>query len=114
MVRISAHEYCPGHGTEPAGDASDRRAIECPTCSPADDAPRHGTALLREHRSVRRHLVEDHGLTGAEVADLSDAAVHGIHDGSHATTWAYARDLPHTAETVEDSRWRLTLPRVRS
>lgn len=30
---MSAHEYCPGHGTEPTGEPSDLRAIECPRCT---------------------------------------------------------------------------------
>jgi hypothetical protein len=30
---MSAHDYCPGHGTEPTGDASDLRVIECSLCA---------------------------------------------------------------------------------
>jgi diadenosine tetraphosphate (Ap4A) HIT family hydrolase len=55
----------------------------------------HGTRLGREHRSVRRHLVEDHGVDQAQVDAWSDGAVHGHHDGVHGKTWAYADNLPH-------------------
>jgi hypothetical protein len=56
----------------------------------------HGTRLGRDHRSVRQHLVEDHGCSPGHVGALSDGGVHGMHDGAHGVTWAYAEDLPHT------------------
>jgi hypothetical protein len=55
----------------------------------------HGTYLGRRHRSLRRHLVEDHSLPKETAALLSDGGVHGLHDGRHQQTWAYAYDLPH-------------------
>lgn len=64
---------------------------------PDDDARTwtHGTRLGRDHKSVRRHLREDHGVPWAEIRRMSDGAVHGLHDGAHGTPWAYAYDLPH-------------------
>jgi hypothetical protein len=56
----------------------------------------HGSRLGREHLSVRTHLLEDHGVDRQDIADASDGALHGLHDGKHATTWAYSKDLPHT------------------
>jgi hypothetical protein len=57
----------------------------------------HGTQLGREHRSVRQHLVEDHGVRQDQLDEWSDGAVHGHHDSVHSRTWAYAEDLPHPA-----------------
>lgn len=57
----------------------------------------HGTRLGRDHRSVRQHLVEDHGVSQAQADAWSDGAVHGHHDGVHRDTWAYAHDLVHPA-----------------
>lgn len=57
----------------------------------------HGTRLGREHRDVRVHLVEDHGVPQEQIDGWSDGAVHGHHDGVHRKTWAYADDLPHPA-----------------
>lgn len=57
----------------------------------------HGTRLGREHRSVRQHLIEDHGENPVKVEQWSDGAVHGAHDGAHGVTWAYAQNLPHPA-----------------
>lgn len=63
-----------------------------------DDKPwTHGTRLGREHRSVREHLVEDHGVPQAQVDAWSDGAVHGHHDGVHRKICAYAENLPHPA-----------------
>jgi hypothetical protein len=55
----------------------------------------HGGELGRSHRSVRRHLVEDHGFNAVDLETLSDASVAGLHDRDHHTTWAYASDLAH-------------------
>lgn len=54
----------------------------------------HGR-LGAEHRSVRQHLIEEHGSDPGWAGDASDGAIHGKHDGLHGTTWAYAHDLPH-------------------
>jgi hypothetical protein len=59
------------------------------------DSWTHGTRLGRAHRSVRQHLIEDHGVSQDQVDAWSDGAVHGHHDGVHRTTWAYAEDLAH-------------------
>lgn len=65
--------------------------------APQVDVWTHGTRLGREHRSVRQHLIEDHGENPAKVERWSDGAVHGAHDGAHGATWAYAQNLPHPA-----------------
>lgn len=81
--------------------ADDPPAGPDPEPDPEPDDPRptrrwvHGTHLGRSHTSVRTHLVEDHGLSVHQVDALSDGAVHGLHDGRHDRTWAYAYDLPH-------------------
>lgn len=53
---------------------------------------RHGTRLGVEHRSVRQHLIEDHGMTPEEARRLSDGGVHGWHDGD-LMPWC-SRTLP--------------------
>ena len=55
----------------------------------------HGSRLGREHRSLRQHMCEDHGLTKDELKGVSDAGVDGWHNRLHDKTWAYAFDLPH-------------------
>jgi hypothetical protein len=60
-----------------------------------EDTWTHGTRLGRAHRSVGRHLVEDHGTAPGWVETASPGSVHGKHDRLHAQTWAYADDLPH-------------------
>lgn len=55
----------------------------------------HGTRLGRDHTSLALHLVEDHGYHVDYVDSLSDGGKHGLHDGEHGTTWAYAADLSH-------------------
>jgi hypothetical protein len=55
----------------------------------------HGSELGRSHRSIRRHLAEDHGFSPQDLEPLGDGAIHGIHDRDHHTTWAYAFDLAH-------------------
>jgi hypothetical protein len=55
----------------------------------------HGTRLGRAHASLRLHLVEDHALQPGWAETASDGAAHGLHDGRHQRTWAYAEDLPH-------------------
>lgn len=63
---------------------------------PADEPWTHGSRYGREHRSLRQHLVEDHGYTWEQVAAMSDGTLHGTHDWiEHGQTWAYAADLPH-------------------
>lgn len=80
------------------GHAEAELRIEAGELQPDDGPPcTHGTRLGREHRSVRIHLVEDHGVTQDQVDAWSDGAVHGHHDGVHRTTWAYANDLDHPA-----------------
>lgn len=64
----------------------------------------HGTRLGRDHRSVRRHLVEDHSVDQDQVDAWSDGAVHGHHDGVHGRTWAYAEDLEHPAPGDQEGR----------
>lgn len=64
----------------------------------------HGSRLGREHRSIRQHLIEDHGADPAEVAARSDGAVLGAHDGAHGRAWAYAADLPHPVGTGNKSQ----------
>lgn len=69
-------------------------------CGTADQGDwTHGSRLGREHRSLRQHLVEDHGTDPGWVLLDNDAAVHGKHDGMHRTTWAYAFDLPHSFQS---------------
>jgi hypothetical protein len=59
----------------------------------------HGFKLGREHRSVRRHLVEDHGKTEAEVAAMSDGALFGWHDlVAHGIFCADQYDVPHPGD----------------
>ena len=55
----------------------------------------HGSELGRSHRSVRRHLAEDHGFSPQDLEPLGDGAIGGLHDREHHTTWAYAFDLAH-------------------
>lgn len=64
----------------------------------------HGTRLGRDHRSVRRHLVEDHGVHQDQVDAWLDGAVHGHHDAVHRRTWAYAEDLAHPAPGDQEYR----------
>lgn len=55
----------------------------------------HGTRLGRDHTDLALHLVEDHGFHVDYVDSLGDGGMHGLHDGQHGNTWAYAADLPH-------------------
>lgn len=58
----------------------------------------HGSRFGRKHRSLRKHLHEDHGVPWQSALGLSDGGAHGRHDGLHRQTWAYAKDLPHRKE----------------
>lgn len=58
----------------------------------------HGSRLGREHRSLRQHLIEDHGKPAPEVDALSDGGIHGWHDGLHGITWAHQYDVPHPGD----------------
>ncbi|MFY1595556.1 HD domain-containing protein [Micromonospora sp. WMMD737] len=75
-------------------DALGWRLVRAET-DPADEPWTHGSRYGRAHRSIRQHLVEDHGFDWPTVAAMSDGAVHGWHDAEHGQTWAYAKDLPH-------------------
>ncbi len=85
-IHFAAHGKPPERTVPPAG----RRRSSA-------DRWTHGTRLGRDHRSVRQHLVEDHGVAQAQVDAWSDGSVHGHHDGVHQLTWAYAKDLAHPA-----------------
>lgn len=64
----------------------------------------HGTRLGREHKSLKIHLREDHGVRWERARSLSDGEAHGTHDGMHDKTWAYAYDLPHPNRFVSGER----------
>lgn len=55
----------------------------------------HGTRLGRDHFDLALHLVEDHGYAADYVDGLGDGGTHGLHDGEHNATWAYAANLSH-------------------
>jgi hypothetical protein len=55
----------------------------------------HGSRFGRGHADLDKHLAEDHGFHGDYLDSLSDGGLHGLHDGEHNTTWAYAADLSH-------------------
>lgn len=55
----------------------------------------HGTSFGRTHANLRRHMLEDHGASPAEMASFSDGALMGEHDHRHQRTWAHAYQLAH-------------------
>lgn len=76
------------------------RRTDPPPCSlpvNLDDIPSrvHGSRLGREHRSLRMHLVEDHGCDPGWAENASDGTAHGRHDRRHRRGSAWAEDLPH-------------------